>query len=89
MTCAFKDILGKPREGVHSLRVLGLAAVDLALTAVLAVFLVGRSSLSALLLAFFGLWGVGTLLHFAFCVDTPVTDAMRGVTTAAPSVPRP
>jgi len=67
--CAYKDLLGKPKEGVHSYRIFNIAIVDLLLT-VIAAYLISKyfslnffSILVVLLL-------LGALLHCLFCVKT-------------------
>lgn len=72
MFCKYKDIFGKPKEGVHSYRIMNIAVVDLALT------LIGAYILSILLgIAYWktaiGLLILGTIAHLLFCVDTTVT----------------
>lgn len=72
MTCKYKDIFGKPGEGVHSSRIGGLALVDTLLTVAAA------WGLSRWLGASF--WGVmlalvllSLVVHRWFCVDTALT----------------
>lgn len=80
--CKYKDVLGKPNEGLHQYKFFGLAVVDLMLTALLSLFLSSRKNgrnmekkfcLQKFLFYFFGLWVFGTILHVMFCVDTPVS----------------
>ena len=69
--CKYKDIFGKPNEGVHSIRLFDIAIVDLGLTI-----------LVALAIAYFGgltFWKIlllllllGILMHRLFCVRTTV-----------------
>ena len=61
--CRYKDILGVPGEGVHSLRVFGLAIVD-----VLATIAVAYVMKIPVWLAFF----LGIILHRMFCVRTTI-----------------
>jgi len=67
--CAYKDLLGKPKEGIHSYRIFNIAVVDLLLT-VIAAYVVSKyfslnyfSTLAILLL-------IGAFLHCIFCVKT-------------------
>ena len=69
--CPFKYILGKPRTGIHSIRipVLDWALVDTLMTVLLAWILarwLKKSFLVVLLMTFI----VGELSHVIFCVDT-------------------
>lgn len=69
--CKYKDIFGKPNEGIHSIRLLNIAIVDLGLT-----------MLVALAISYFGgitYWKVlllllllGILMHRLFCVRTTI-----------------
>lgn len=75
MLCQYRDMFGRPGEGVHSVRIFGLAAVDVALT------LVAAYGLSRLLNA--SLWKVvvalfvlGIVAHAVFCVDTALNRAL-------------
>lgn len=76
--CKYKDIFGKPGEGVHSFRIPfpgtsnGIAAVDVIATFALAYILeksfpkVKMSFAEWSVLSF----GAGFIAHKAFCVDT-------------------
>ena len=80
MSCPFKDILGKPGEGVHALRIPGtnIAFVDTALTFIGAYFIQKKwypeTSYIKVLLAFFI---IGEILHLLFCVTTPITSLIH------------
>jgi hypothetical protein len=74
MSCRFKDILGKPGEGSHSIRIplLNISLMDTALTFVGAYFIQKQFpsySYLQVLIAFFVL---GELLHVLFCVKTQI-----------------
>lgn len=71
MSCQFKDIFGKPGEGVHSYRIFGMAAVDLFLT-ILGALLISWKTDHNFLLVFGVLFIVGEIFHWMFCVDTAV-----------------
>jgi hypothetical protein len=69
MSCPYKDVLGKPGEGFHSTRFMGLAVGDTLATFVGAYFLAkafGFDYLPTLLVFFI----MGELMHMYFCVDT-------------------
>lgn len=76
MFCKYKDSLGKPGEGVHSLRLpigsKNFALVDIALTIIfiIAVVLVFKMSARGAIAVAVGVFGTGILLHKLFCVDT-------------------
>jgi hypothetical protein len=80
--CKYSNALGEPDKGVHALRIGGLAAVDLLLTAGLA-YLVSRHALGchgvlAFLLVFVMLILVAVALHEAFCVNTRLNALIFG-----------
>lgn len=81
MLCQYSEALGRPGKGIHSYRIelfgVDLAAVDLLMTAAAAVlfgWLLFGWDLLAMVVLFFVLWWVGIVLHFVFCVKTPITE---------------
>lgn len=69
--CQYRNIFGKPGEGVHSYRIFNIAIVDLGLTLLVAfgLSLVLKKSfalISSILLI------LGVVLHRLFCVRTTV-----------------
>lgn len=75
LLCEYKDIFGKPGEGVHETRFLGMAAVDL----------LGFIILVAGIVMFFGTDPTRTLLittiitillHYLFCVPTALNKTL-------------
>lgn len=79
--CAYSGAFGAPGAGAHSLRVGGLAAVDLLATAGLAwagTRLAGRTGAVAFALVFLLLLIAGVIAHEAFCVDTRLNAAIFG-----------
>jgi hypothetical protein len=73
MSCPFKDILGKPGEGIHSARIGGIALFDTLATIVGAYFIQKKwypeTPYWKVLLIFFI---IGEILHILFCVKTPI-----------------
>jgi len=73
----YRDIAGKPNEGIHALRVCGFAAVDVLLTVMLAAggtwFLCSHFEMSvfvAFLTALIVFFMLAILVHFIFGVQT-------------------
>ena len=71
--CKYRNIFGKPGKGLHRFRIFGLAAVDIALTFVLAwlvhmLALVQYSYWQVLL----GCFALGMVMHRIFCGKTPI-----------------
>ncbi len=69
--CKYKDVLGRPKEGVHSWRILDIAVVDVALTLVVAALITWYSQIP-LWQTSLVLFTAGIVLHRAFCVRTTV-----------------
>ena len=72
MLCKYKDIFGKPGEGVHSYRIFNIAVIDVAWTLLGAYILhlfFPKYNFWYILL---GLFVLGIIVHRAFCVRTTV-----------------
>jgi hypothetical protein len=73
--CQYKHALGEPRKGVHSVRVLDIAIVDVALTVVAAKLIAkhfGYNFWKTLLLLFVS----GIVAHRLFCVRTKIDELL-------------
>jgi hypothetical protein len=75
-TCPFKDLFGAPRTGVHSLRFMGIAVVDTALTIVGAA-VIARAIHQPFWIVFLILFIVGEIMHVAMCVDSTVARLLK------------
>jgi len=77
MLCQYKDVLGKPNEGIHRYRVFNIAIVDVLLTIMLSFFIswLFSTEIACTLLVIFLL---GILLHRIFCVNTTINTAIFG-----------
>ena len=69
--CKYKDLIGKPREGVRSIRFLGIAVVD-SLVTLLAAFLLSWIYKIPLFYTIIPLFFSGIIVHRMFCVDTGI-----------------
>ena len=67
----FKDILGKPGEGLHSYRLFDIAIIDVLLTILLA-FLISYIFNFSFLIVLLILFLLGMILHRLFCVRTTI-----------------
>ncbi len=76
MLCQYKDVLGKPNEGVHSYRLFNIAIVDLLLTIIASIYIANRFDISYLI-AFSILFVLGIILHIVFCVETTVIKNLK------------
>lgn len=69
--CNFSDIFGKPNEGPHSIRLFGVAIIDVIFTifgALILWYLFGRS----VVFWFIILFVLGIIMHRIFCVRTTI-----------------
>ena len=69
--CKYKDILGKPKTGLHSYRVFNVAIIDVLFTVLLAKFV------HYYILEEYNFWSIlictfilGVIMHRIFCVKT-------------------
>ena len=69
----YKDIFGKPREGVHSYRIFDIAIVDLILT-IFAAYLLSIYINYDFTLILILLLMAGVILHYMFGVKTTVNQ---------------
>jgi uncharacterized integral membrane protein len=76
MFCKYKDILGVSRQGVHSIRFMDFAVVDVVLTIILSFFISYFFKFPfgiTLLFTFIS----GIILHKLFCVKTKVSTILN------------
>jgi len=67
--CKYKDIIGKPGEGAHSYRFLGVSIVDV-LSVLLAAFLISWIYKIHVFYTIIPLFFSGIILHRMFCVNS-------------------
>ena len=75
MFCPYKNIFGEPRQGVHSLRFMDFAVVDIVSTVVGAWaihYFTGIVFWQCLLALFL----LGIFLHYLFCVETTLNKLL-------------
>lgn len=75
MECQYAEIFGKPGEGVHAHRILGMATVDLSLTIMAAMLIALYWKLNAFMV-FIGLMLLGIMMHWWFCVPTALNRGL-------------
>jgi len=71
MLCKYKDILGKPNEGIHKYRIFNIAIFDVLLTIFVA-FIISFFSKINFFIILILLFIAGIILHRIFCVRTTV-----------------
>ena len=70
MLCQYKNVLGKPGQGIHSIRFAGIAVVDLVLTIIGAWIISKKTPYLSFINIFLLLIVAGIVLHKIFCVET-------------------
>ncbi len=75
--CQYKDIFGKPGEGVHSYRIANVAVVDVLFT-VIGAYLIAKLFKLKFLKTLIVLFILGIIAHKVFCVKTTVDKAIFG-----------
>jgi hypothetical protein len=78
MFCEYSDIFGKPNEGIHSIRLFGIAIIDVVFTilaAYLINILIGSNNFILILIILFV---SGIFLHRLFCVRTTIDKLLFG-----------
>ncbi len=81
MLCKYKNILGEPNKGIHSIRLFNIAIVDLLMTIVAAVLLgifLFNGNICIIILLFLSLIFLGIILHRIFCVKTTIDKFLFG-----------
>ncbi len=72
MFCEYSNIFGKPREGIHSIRLFDIAIIDVILT-ILAAYLINLwTGVNNFILILIILFVFGIIFHRLFCVETTV-----------------
>ena len=84
MTCKYSQVFGQVGQGVHSIRIFGLAAVDLFLTLFVAIS-IGLLFDVNILVVFAISMLVAILTHRLFCVDTALNVALFGALPQTPA----
>jgi hypothetical protein len=80
MFCEYKNIFGKPNEGVHKYRIFGMAAIDWIATIAAAALIsscLDYSFWACLLVLFI----ISIALHALFCVDTAIMKQIKTIST--------
>lgn len=78
MSCPFRDILGRPNEGIHSYRLFNLAIVDVILT-VIGAIIISKVFNYNFLMVLSIIFALGIILHRIFCVNTTINKIIFGI----------
>lgn len=73
--CQYKNILGKPNEGIHSYRIFNIAIVDVLMT-ILGAYLISYFFTISFIKTLISLFILGILSHYLFCVETTVNKLL-------------
>ena len=69
--CKYRDALGVPGKGVHSLRVGGIARADVVMT-LIGAYIIAYYARASFAWTAAGLFLLGIILHRMFCVRTTI-----------------
>jgi hypothetical protein len=75
---AYSEIFGKPKQGVHSYRILDLAIADIIMTIIGAIIISLIFKINFFLTLIF-LFLLGIVLHRFFCVNTTINKMIFGI----------
>ena len=75
---AYSEIFGKPKQGVHSYRILDLAIADIIMTIIGAIIISAIFKINFFLTLIF-LFLLGIVLHRLFCVNTTINKMIFGI----------
>ena len=78
MSCKYRDLFGKPDEGIHKYRIFGLAAVDVILTIILIIAITQFFASKPYLKVFIVVVLLFITIHRLFCVNTALNVALFG-----------
>jgi len=78
MLCQYKDILGKPGQGVHSYRIFNIAYVDVLFTIIGAYIIYLFFPKINYFVILISLFILGIILHKIFCVRTTIDKYLFG-----------
>ncbi len=73
----YRDVLGKPKEGVHKYRFMNVALVDYLLT-IIGAFIIGYLTAIPVEIVTIILFSLGVILHLLFDVNTNTTKFFKG-----------
>ena len=77
--CRYKNIFGKPNQGIHSIRLFNLAIIDV-IMALIAGYLIGLY-FNHVWLGIIGFFTLGIIMHAVFCVDTTISKMLKHTQT--------
>lgn len=75
--CKYKNLFGVPKEGIHKLRILDFAVVDI-ITTIIISWVVSYLLRNSFLLILVMFMMVGVIAHKLFCVDTTLNKIIFG-----------
>jgi hypothetical protein len=75
--CKYRDIIGKPGEGLHSMRLFGLSVYDVVISLAFAIIGSWITGYSVVILATL-IFVSGIIVHRLFCVNTALNVAIFG-----------
>jgi hypothetical protein len=71
--CKYKDIFGKPREGIHSYRFMDFAIIDIIVT-IIGVYYLSQYTKYNFYKVLLFVFILGIIIHKLFCVNTKLNS---------------
>jgi hypothetical protein len=78
MFCKYKDLFGKPGQGIHSYRIFNIAILDVIITILGAVVIKALMPKYNFIVILFLVFLSGIIVHRLFCVRTTVDKLLFG-----------
>jgi hypothetical protein len=75
MSCKYRNLIGAPRTGIHSVRIADIAVVDTAVTA-MAAFGIAKWTKQSFWIVFLILMLIAEISHYFFCVDSTIAKLL-------------
>ena len=73
--CTYKNIFGKPNEGIHATRLFGVAIWDVIFTVIVAIIISNKFK-KDFIVVLLVLFITSIVIHSIFCVDTAINRAI-------------
>ena len=74
--CKYKDIFGKPKKGLHSIRMFDIAIIDMLGTLGVSYFISQYFEIN-FIVVFIGMLIFSVIIHKLFCVETTLTKLFK------------
>jgi hypothetical protein len=76
--CLYRNVFGAPGVGIHGIRFLNFAVVDVVFT-LIAAYMISHFSKLSFLWSSITLFALGIFFHHIFCVDTTLAKLIKNL----------